>query len=89
MIVVGTTVLLLPQKTHRIQPQSTKFLQLEMAATVDWGEPFVKACYTLEGDGPLALECHEVIEKVSASIHTAYTPNVHAIAHQILITNNW
>ena len=64
-------------------PQKKGLLQLEMAATVDWGEPFVKACYTLEGDGPLALECHEVIEKVSASIHTAYTPNVHAIAQRL------
>ena len=30
-------------------------LQIELAVTIDAGEPFVKACYTLEGDGPLAL----------------------------------
>ena len=35
--------------------QTKSKLQVEMAATVDWGEPFVKACYELEGDGPLAL----------------------------------
>ena len=29
--------------------------------SVDWGEPFVKACYHLESDGPLTLECCEVI----------------------------
>ena len=26
-------------------------LQIEMAATVDWDEPSVQACYRLEGDG--------------------------------------
>ena len=31
-------------------PQTKSKLQIEMAATVDWGEPFVKACYdTLRG----------------------------------------
>ena len=38
--------------------------QVETAATVDWGEPFVKTCYYLEGDGPLALDCYEVIDQV-------------------------
>ena len=38
--------------------QKQGLLQLEIAATVDWGEQFVKACYFLEGDGPLALECY-------------------------------
>ena len=26
-------------------------LQVELAATIDWEEHFVKACYALEGDG--------------------------------------
>ena len=30
-------------------PQTKSKLQIEIAATVDWGEPFVKACYDLEG----------------------------------------
>ena len=38
-------------------PQKKAQLQLEMAITIYLGEPFVKACYSLEGDGPLALEC--------------------------------
>lgn len=63
--------------------QKLALLQLEIAATVDWGEPFVKACYFLEGDGPLALECYEAIEKVSAAIRTAHTPNVQAIAQRL------
>ena len=34
-------------------PQPKTKLQIEMGATIDWGEPFVKACYVLEGEGPL------------------------------------
>ena len=30
-------------------PQTKSKLQIEITATVDWGEPFVKACYDLEG----------------------------------------
>ena len=30
-------------------------LKIEIAVIVDSMEPFIKACYTLEGDGPLAL----------------------------------
>ena len=53
-------------------------LQLELAATVDWGEPFVKSSYFLEGDGPLCIDCYEAI---SAAVHTAHMPNVRAIVH--------
>ena len=28
-------------------------LQVELAATIDWNKHFMKACYALEGDGPL------------------------------------
>ena len=31
-------------------------LKIELVAAVDAGEPFVKATYNLEGDGPLALK---------------------------------
>ena len=40
-------------------PQRSACLWIELAATIDWGEPFVKACYYLEGDGPLAVDCYE------------------------------
>ena len=59
-----------------------KLLQLELAATVDAGEQFVKATYRLEGDGPLALECYEVVATVQAAIHSNYYPNVTALARQ-------
>ena len=48
-------------------PQKKAQLQLEMEITIDLGEPFVKACYSLE-DGTLALECYETITKVSAAV---------------------
>ena len=63
--------------------QKQALLQLEIAATVDWGEPFVKACYFLEENGALALECYEATEKVLAGVRTAHTPNVRAIAQRL------
>ena len=50
--------------------QKSVYLQLELACVVDWGEHFVKATYTLEGDGPLGLRVYEVINTIVASIHT-------------------
>ena len=35
------------------EPQRPMNLKLELAATIDVGEHFVKATYFLEGDGPL------------------------------------
>ena len=46
----------------------------------DFGEPFVKATYNLEGDGPLALKYFEIVDAVSAGIQVAHAPNVEAIA---------
>ena len=43
-------------------------LQIELAAIVDFGEPFVKATYRLEGDGPLALEAFEIVDTVAAAV---------------------
>ena len=73
------------------QPQDVSFyhsfptsrLQIELAATIDFGEPFVKATYSLEGDGPLALKCFEIVDTVSAGIQVAYAPNVEAIARVV------
>ena len=42
-------------------PYQARLLQLELAATIDAWEPFVKATYRLEGDGLLVLECYEII----------------------------
>ena len=58
-------------------------MQIELAAIVDWGEPFVKATYRLEGDGALAFECFEVIDTIRASIQSGTTPNVQAVADRL------
>ena len=57
-------------------PQQKGQLQLELAVTVHVGQPFVKATYHLEGDGPLALNCYEVIHMLQASICSNHHPNV-------------
>ena len=64
-------------------PQTNSKLQVEIAATVDWGEPFVKACYDLEGDGPLALQCYDRVDRVLASIATENIPNVRAVVEKL------
>jgi len=56
-------------------------LQIELAAIVDFGEPFVKATYQLEGNAPLALDCFEIVDGLSTScIQQCCAPNVEAIA---------
>ena len=63
--------------------QTKSKLQVEVAATVDWGKPLVKACYHLEGDGLLAHECFETVDQVIASVATENIPNVRAIAQKL------
>jgi len=45
-------------------PPKKRKLQMELAITIDFGEPFVKETYNLEGDGPLALSEYEEIHQV-------------------------
>ena len=63
--------------------QKSALLQTELAAVIDLGEKFVKATYTLEGDGVLVTDCYEVINELRAAIHVAHYPNVRAIATKI------
>ena len=64
-------------------PIKNSRLQVELAAVIDAGEPFVKATYVLEGDGPLALSCYEVVATLLAGIHVQHYPNLLAIAQTI------
>ena len=64
-------------------PCEKKHLQVELAATIDAGMPFVKATYNLEGDGPLALTCYDAISALNMSARQAYYPNLDAIAAHI------
>lgn len=49
-------------------PPKNRKLQMELAITIDFGEPFVKATYKLEGDGPLALSAYEEITTLNSVI---------------------
>ena len=64
--------------------QKYSYLQLELAAVVDYGERFVKATHDLEGDGPLVLRCYEVLSILNASIHTAHFPKVVVVADKLV-----
>ena len=63
--------------------QSSKELMIEIAVTVDAGEPFVKATYKLEGDGPLAIECYEILSSVKAVVQVCNLPNTIAISKRV------
>ena len=67
--------------------QKNACLRVELAAVVDWGEPlnFVKACYFLEEDGPLATECYEAIERIRSGLHTEHIPNGRAVTQAKLL----
>ena len=58
-------------------------LKLELAATIDVGEHFVKATYFLEGDGPLVFACYEKLSAVSQLCQAPCFLNVRAIATTI------
>lgn len=57
-----------------------ELLQLELAAIVDAGQPFVKATYRLEGDGPLAFSCFEELDQLLQAVRIAHYPNVGRVA---------
>ena len=63
--------------------QKCSRLQVELAIVIDVGEHFVKAIYSLEGDGPLVFSCFEVLSTVNASIHAAHTPNTQAVIQRL------
>ena len=56
---------------------------MELAITIDAGEPFVKATYRLEGDGPLALKAYEEISLLRSTISNEHYPNVLAVANEV------
>ena len=58
-----------------VDPSKCALLQVELADEIDVGKHFVKATYSLKGDGPLVFTCFEVVSTVNASIHAAHLPN--------------
>uniref|UniRef100_A0A1X7T8Q5 HAT C-terminal dimerisation domain-containing protein n=1 Tax=Amphimedon queenslandica TaxID=400682 RepID=A0A1X7T8Q5_AMPQE len=63
-------------------------LQIELAVTVDAGEPFVRATYYLEGDGPLVFSCYEKILELKERIATAYYPNTNVVIRKLAKNDN-
>ncbi|CAB4039355.1 RNA-directed DNA polymerase from transposon BS [Paramuricea clavata] len=62
-------------------------LKIEIAATVDAGEPFVKKTYSLEGDGPLVLEAHDAIIELENCVRLMHMPNVTQISSELAATD--
>ena len=62
---------------------SLRKLKIELAATVDAMEPFVKATYDLEGDGPLILYAYQKISSLYAHITLEHHPNILAVADDL------
>ena len=58
-------------------------LRVELAAVVDGAQPFLKACYSLEGDGPLAFEVYDEIKKCENFIANPHFPNLSAICAEL------
>ena len=55
-------------------------LKMELSITVDAMEPFVKATYSLEGDGPLALVAYQRLSLLYSQISLEHYPNVATVA---------
>ena len=67
--------------------QKLFLLKLELAVVVDVGAQFVKATYTLEGDGLLALVCYDRILEIRAAIQSSHYPNLQAIVRESFPNN--
>ena len=61
-------------------PQKSALLQVELAVIVDTGEHFVKATYTLEGNGLLVYTCFEILSGLNAAIQ-GFTPAQYSSRH--------
>ena len=68
-------------------PPKNRKLHMELAITIDAMEPFVKATYNLEGDGPLIFKAYEEIALLSAGILNQHYPNTKAVAKSLTATS--
>jgi hypothetical protein len=64
-------------------PPSQRKLKMELAITIDAGEPFVKATYRLEGDGSLMYTAYNEISTLNATIVNEHYPSVVALANEL------
>ena len=68
---------------NQTAPNSAEIMQVELAAVVDAGEPFVRKTYILEGDGLLSLDAYSHLQEVAVAASDAYYPNVAAVVKSI------
>ena len=68
--------------------QKNQKLQLELAAVIDAGDPFVRATYKLEGDGALVFDCFDVLSSLASSIQTGHFPNLTDISAKLSAGNH-
>ena len=64
-------------------PAKSRKLKIELAVTVDSMDPFIKATYCLEGDGPLSLSAYECVRSLYAHIGIREFSNTNAVARQL------
>lgn len=64
-------------------PSQSRKLKMELAVTIDVMEPFVKATYVLEGDGPLAFVAYERLTTLFTVIASEHYPNVNTAAKNL------
>ena len=62
--------------------RTLKTLQVELAASVDGADPFIKATYALEGDGPLAFVTFDKMAELNQFTLAPHLPNLTAICKQ-------
>ena len=62
---------------------NSRKLKIELAVTVDAMDPFVRAIYKLEGDGPLSITAYECVRSLYAHISVRNFRNVNAVARQL------
>ncbi len=60
--------------------EEKKSLIMQLAAVVDAGEPFVKATYSLEGDGLLVFRAYSTLQALATAAAQRHYPNVAAQA---------
>ncbi len=61
---------------------------VELAVVIDIGEHFVKATYSLEGDGPLVFSCFEILSTVNGAVSSPHLPNTEAVIRQLSPDNS-
>ena len=64
-------------------PDSCDMLRMELAATVDFGEPFVRKTYIIEGDGMLSVNAYTHLQEVATAAQDAVYSNFEALVKDI------